>query len=90
MRLFSSAPTIDVSWALNLANPLRKHDGERAELMDGQHYWEIGRRGFPLSRVRAAIGRHFSVAKEYRNEQWPLSYNFVCTSKSVARAAASS
>lgn len=89
IRWFSSAPAMDVSWALNLANPLRSIDGESAVLMDGQHYWEIGRPGFPLARVREAIARHFDIHKAYRNEQWPLSYNFVCVSKHAARTGSS-
>lgn len=89
MRWFSSAPVMDVSWALNLANPLRAIDGESAVLMEGQHYWEIGRPGFSLSRVRKTIARYFDVNKAYRNEQWPLSYNFVCASRNVAPQTAS-
>lgn len=81
LRLLSSLPAVDLNLAVSLANPLRKVTGESPSLMCGQHYWEIGRPGFSLSRVRQAICKHFAVRKEYRNPQWPVSYNFVCTSK---------
>ena len=31
----------------------------------GQHYWEIGRKGYPSSRIRAIIQDHFEILDEY-------------------------
>ena len=32
---------------------------------NGQHYWEIGKSGFPARRIRAALLRRFSIRKEF-------------------------
>lgn len=32
---------------------------------DGQHYWEIGKRGFPVSRIRSVLKRYFHIQKEF-------------------------
>lgn len=32
---------------------------------NGQHYWEIGKRGFPLKKILAAIEKHFIVRKHF-------------------------
>jgi hypothetical protein len=32
---------------------------------NGQHYWEIGKRGYPPRRIRDALRRHFVIASEY-------------------------
>jgi ubiquinone/menaquinone biosynthesis C-methylase UbiE len=31
----------------------------------GKHYWEIGKKGYPLSRIRNMIKSHFEVRKEF-------------------------
>ncbi len=33
---------------------------------DGEHYWEINKRGYPLSRVIADLSRHMQLVKTYR------------------------
>ena len=37
----------------------------KKHVFNGQHYWEIGKRGYPLSRIRAALRKHFVVRKEF-------------------------
>ncbi len=37
----------------------------RAHRFNGQHYWEIGKRGYPASRIRRAIETVFSIEKEF-------------------------
>lgn len=37
----------------------------RAHRFDGQHYWEIGKRGYPPRRVRAILGRLGSILEEF-------------------------
>lgn len=37
----------------------------RAHRFDGQHYWEIGKRGYPASRVRAILNRHGTLQQEF-------------------------
>ncbi len=34
---------------------------------DGQHYWEIGRRGYPHSLVTASMSKHFVVLNQWLN-----------------------
>lgn len=44
---------------------------------NGEHYWEIGTRGYPRSRIRNEIEKVFSIIDEYHNWDWRYSYNFV-------------
>lgn len=37
----------------------------RTHVFDGHHHWEIGKRGFPLSRIRAELGRHGRIERDY-------------------------
>ncbi len=48
---------------------------------NGEHYWEIDVKGFPLSRIRHDINKYFKIKEEYRNLYWDNSYNFVLESK---------
>jgi hypothetical protein len=48
-----------------------------ARYAQGQHYWEIGLRGFKLGDVRKRLLRHFDILSAYRNQDWTPSYNFV-------------
>lgn len=32
---------------------------------NGQHYWELGKKGYPVSRVRTAISKHARIIKEF-------------------------
>lgn len=72
---------LDLSFAADVFNYLHKPDGLTARYMAGQHFWEIGMRGF---RVRDLIRRfepRFDVLRHYRNIDWPISYNFVLRSR---------
>lgn len=44
---------------------------------DGQHYWEIGRRGYPARRVRSDIQKHFRIIREFRVNENPFHHFFV-------------
>lgn len=37
----------------------------KTHVFNGQHYWEIGKRGYPPSRIRAALSKHFVIQKEF-------------------------
>ncbi|MDN5126836.1 methyltransferase domain-containing protein [Aliarcobacter butzleri] len=47
---------------------------------NGEHYWEIDLKGTHLNKVRNDIKKYFNIIKEYRNEYWDNSYNFVLES----------
>jgi hypothetical protein len=32
---------------------------------NGQHYWEIGKKGYPASRIRAALSKHGEIIREF-------------------------
>jgi ubiquinone/menaquinone biosynthesis C-methylase UbiE len=45
---------------------------------DGQHHWEIGKRGYPLSLVSARMGEAgFRCVRQYRAWEWPYHHFFV-------------
>ncbi|MHB8710414.1 MAG: class I SAM-dependent methyltransferase [Minisyncoccota bacterium] len=37
----------------------------RRHVFNGQHYWEIGKRGYPVSRVRNILEKYFLIEKEF-------------------------
>jgi hypothetical protein len=62
-------------------NPFERPDGKTPKYSGGQHFWEIGMRGWRRRDVRERLSRHFDVLDEYRNRDWLGSYNFVLRSK---------
>jgi ubiquinone/menaquinone biosynthesis C-methylase UbiE len=50
---------------------------------DGQHYWEIGKRNYSVSRVRGLLKEStgFKLIKDYLIEENPYHHVFVLTSK---------
>ncbi len=37
----------------------------KRHVFNGQHYWEIGKRGYPVSRIRNAIAKYDVIEKEF-------------------------
>jgi SAM-dependent methyltransferase len=37
----------------------------RDHRFNGQHYWELGKRGYPVSRFRTSLQQYFSIEREY-------------------------
>lgn len=37
----------------------------RRHEFNGEHYWEIGKKGYPPGRIREAMSRHFSIEREF-------------------------
>lgn len=44
---------------------------------NGEHYWELGTKGFSVKKIRTAICKYMKIKKEYHNWDWRYSYNFV-------------
>ena len=50
----------------------------REHVFDGQHHWEIGRRGFPVSRIETILKRHFKTTSTYRVFENVFHRFFIC------------
>lgn len=37
----------------------------RTHVFNGQHYWEIGKKGYPASRIRVVLEKYFVIKKEF-------------------------
>jgi hypothetical protein len=71
----------DFSLVLDLFNYWDRPSGRVPQYMAGQHFWEIGRRGFRLRDVRRHMEPYFEVLQDYRNRDWLPSHNFVLRSR---------
>ena len=77
------APFVGAAVALNFPHlPVFKlHAGMRyftAKKFDGQHYWELGRRGYPLKRIKNAMKNvGFNILYEFRPTLSLFCYFFV-------------
>ena len=59
VRLEFKIPSVPrVRFAFKILLPM-KHT------FNGQHYWEIGKRGFPISRIRDILSKQFQIEKEF-------------------------
>ena len=80
-RLQPGFKNIDMSLVIDVYNYLHRPDGVRARYCQGQHYWEVGMRGFRVRQLRARISRSFEILDVYRNRDWNPSLNFVLKSR---------
>ncbi|MBI5467816.1 MAG: class I SAM-dependent methyltransferase [Deltaproteobacteria bacterium] len=77
------APFAGAAFALNLPKltTLKFHAGVRfmtPKKFDGQHYWELGRLGYPLRRIRNSIRNSgFSIVKTFRPALSLFCYFFI-------------
>lgn len=71
-----------VAWSIawDFFNPFHRPDGLQPRYRDGQHFWEVGMRGFRVRDLRARFQPLFKILREYRNYDWIYSYNFVLRS----------
>ena len=83
LRAVPGFRNIDLSVVIDLFNYFGKPDGRVSQYCQGQHFWEIGRRGFSVRQVRRRLARRFEILDHYRNRDWTPSYNFVLRSRSA-------
>jgi hypothetical protein len=83
LRLAPGFKGLDLSLILDVFNYFHRPDGITPRYAQGQHFWEIGMRGFRVRDVRRRLARFFDVVAAYRNRDWPPSQNFVLKSRSA-------
>lgn len=52
-------------------------------VFDGEHYWELGTRDYPVSQVRRVLEQHFEVRRAYFCPDNSYHYFFECTPKTL-------
>lgn len=81
VRVLPGVRGLDFSLVLDVFNWLEKPDGITPRYMRGQHFWEVGMRGFSVRQLKTRFSRCFAVVSAYRNRDWLPSQNFVLRSK---------
>ncbi len=81
LRLRSNFREFDRSLVLDVFNWLHRPDGTTPRYMEGQHFWEVGMRGFRVSDLKKRMSKYFDCLSTYRNRDWLPSQNFVLRSK---------
>ncbi len=80
-RFMPGVRGIDLSIVIDVFNYFHKPDGVTPRYCQGQHFWEVGMRGFRVRDVAARMSRFFDIIKIYRNYDWH-SMNFIVKSRS--------
>lgn len=81
LRLSSNFRGFDHALLLTLSKCFERPDGNTPRYMSGQHYWELGLKGFRVRDMVARMNQHFDVLRNYRNRDWLPSHNFILKSK---------
>lgn len=81
VRIAPGFGDLDLSFAFDVFNYFRKPDGITPRYSGGQHFWEVGMRGFRVRDLVRRLSQQFEVIRHYRNADWNLSYNFVLRSR---------
>jgi hypothetical protein len=80
-RLKGDIKGTDVSLFIDIFNYFNRPDGINPRYCQGQHFWEVGRRGFRVRDLKARFSKWFEVIHSYRNRDWYCSWNFIVKSK---------
>jgi hypothetical protein len=81
LRMIPGFHGLDWSWVGDLFNVFHRPDGMTPQYCQGQHFWEIGYRGYRKHDLVRRFERHFDVLSCYRNHDWLPSLNFVLRSR---------
>ncbi|MFP4403811.1 MAG: class I SAM-dependent methyltransferase [Candidatus Woesearchaeota archaeon] len=71
---FKLFPFIDINFLKSI--PFRKKIK-----FDGQHYWEIGGKGYSLKKIKKDISKKFKIIKDYRIKENPYHQMFILKKK---------
>jgi hypothetical protein len=80
LRFIPGIKGIDLSFIFDFYNLFDKPDGVTPKYCGGQHFWEVGLRGFRKKDLIKRFDINFTVVKHYRNQDWNSSYNFILRS----------
>lgn len=71
LKIFPFVPRVQKVFPISVFAP--KHE------FDGQHYWEIGKNGYPISRIRNLLTENtgFRLMRDYLIEENPYHHVFV-------------
>jgi hypothetical protein len=72
---------LDFSIVFDIFNYVAKPDGVTPKYMAGQHFWEVGMRGYRVKDMVKRMSGFFEIVSVYRNRDWLPSQNFVLRSK---------
>lgn len=81
LRFGADLKGIDWSVVIDFCKFWQRPDGMSANYCSGQHYWEVGYRGFRVPDVTRRFARSFDIMDSYRNKDWLPSHNFVLRSR---------
>lgn len=59
---------INLSFTFDIFNFFHKPDSITPRYCSGQHYWEIGMRGFKVTNLTKRFSKYFKVLSTYRNK----------------------
>lgn len=83
LRFLGDIKGIDVSLVVDVFNYFKKPDGVTPRFAQGQHFWELGMRGFRVRDLVRRVSQYFEIVSVYRNRDWHCSHNFVLKSRGV-------
>ena len=83
LRVVPGFKGIDWTAIVDFFNFWERPDGVTAKYCGGQHFWEVGYRGFRVADLNARFAGRFDVLATYRNRDWLPSQNFILRSKSA-------
>jgi hypothetical protein len=61
----------------------------KSHVFNGQHYWEVGKKGFSRDRIRRIIANHFDIKKEWLHPYNHAQLFFLCQKKGMETLLAS-